>query len=295
VSGISPLVADLTRQWKLSPGPGGAIKLGETASICRWRHMTEEIADGNLPANTLVFMRSESESCRHRGRISEQAPARRGHFGLLPQGAYGRWTFPKASLVAHEVMHIYFPSDHLDALAERQGEGRRIEIEDRLTLIDQCLTPLVRAVDAAFDQPMVDRLYLDGLVTAIAARLISTHSVGAKRRPERGGLAPWQLKRACEALDARIDGSIGLIELADIVGLSPTHFSRAFKQSTGLAPFHWLNERRIDKARDLLLNPRIPLAEVALAVGFSAQPHFTTAFRRATGTTPGAWRRARGN
>lgn len=75
--------------------------------------------------------------------------------------------------------------------------------------------------------------------------------------------------------------------------MSPTHFSRAFKQSMGVPPFAWLLGRRIERAKDLLADPRVPLADVALAVGFAAQPQFTTAFRRVTGTTPGAWRRER--
>ena len=94
-------------------------------------------------------------------------------------------------------------------------------------------------------------------------------------------------------MDAHLGKDIGLDMLAGIAGCSPTHFSRAFKQSTGRPPFQWLLERRIERAQGLLADTRIPLAEVALAVGFAAQPQFTTAFRRLTGTPPGAWRRER--
>jgi AraC-like DNA-binding protein len=84
---------------------------------------------------------------------------------------------------------------------------------------------------------------------------------------------------------------VGLDRLAAVAGCSPTHFSRAFKQSTGLAPFQWLLQKRIDRAQSLLLGARHSLAEIALATGFSSQAHFTTAFRRVTGHTPGHWRR----
>ena len=92
---------------------------------------------------------------------------------------------------------------------------------------------------------------------------------------------------------AKLDADVSLAEIANAVGLSETHFSRAFKQSTGCAPFAWLLQQRVEHAKALLVDVRAPLAQVALAVGFSAQPAFTTAFRRITGVTPGAWRRAR--
>lgn len=137
------------------------------------------------------------------------------------------------------------------------------------------------------------RIEMEARALMIVERLLSVHHFGRTRGPKKGGLASWQLKRTCEAMTARLDADLGLDDLAAIAGCSPTHFSRAFKQSTGLAPFHWLTERRIEKAKYLLEESKLSLAEIALAVGFSAQPQFTTAFGRATGRTPGAWRRER--
>lgn len=136
-------------------------------------------------------------------------------------------------------------------------------------------------------------LWHDSTIMTLAGLLRRCLRRDPTHSPSGGGLAPWQLKRACDALMAQIDENVGLADLAAIVGCSPTHFSRAFKQSTGLPPFAWLLHRRIERAQDLLRESRLPLAQVALAVGFSAQPQFTTAFKRATGMTPGAWRRER--
>ena len=92
---------------------------------------------------------------------------------------------------------------------------------------------------------------------------------------------------------AHLSGNISLEELASVCDLSVSYFARGFKNGTGVSPHRWLIEMRLEKAKDLLLNTKMPLAEVAVACGFADQCHLTRKFRRATGDTPGAWRRER--
>jgi AraC family transcriptional regulator len=105
------------------------------------------------------------------------------------------------------------------------------------------------------------------------------------------GLAPWQLRRAMDFMHAHLSGNISLKQLASACDLSVSYFARGFKNGTGVSPHRWLVETRIEKAKDLLLNTKMPLAEVAVACGFADQCHLTRKFRRATGDTPAAWRR----
>ena len=90
------------------------------------------------------------------------------------------------------------------------------------------------------------------------------------------------------------DGEITVMQLAAACGLSGHHFSRAFRHSTGVAPHQWLLQRRIEKAKQLLRQSRLPLSEVAAVCGFAHQSHFTRAFARLVGVSPGRWRRLRG-
>lgn len=76
-------------------------------------------------------------------------------------------------------------------------------------------------------------------------------------------------------------------------GLSQSHFSRAFKASTGMAPYRWQLDARIRRAQALLLDTRASLDEVAEATGFADAVHFGRTFRKLTGATPAAWRRDR--
>ena len=116
-------------------------------------------------------------------------------------------------------------------------------------------------------------------------------AVGLPHAPVRGGLAPWQERRAKELLDAHIGGGITLNALARSCELSTRHFTRAFRQSTGVAPYQWLQYRRVEKAKNLLEKSSAPLSNVAFDCGFADQSHFTRTFSRAAGLSPGKWRR----
>ena len=133
---------------------------------------------------------------------------------------------------------------------------------------------------------------LHHIETAVQAYLRHTHGVTPVSSPAaRGGLAPWQSRRAQEMMRSRLDEAIPVAELARAVSLSPGHFVRAFKQTTGQPPHRWLIEQRIDKAKQLLIGTTLSLGEIALACGFADQSHFTRMFSRVTHSTPGAWRR----
>jgi len=108
----------------------------------------------------------------------------------------------------------------------------------------------------------------------------------------RSGLAPWQERRAKELL-ADIAAALPLAEVARACGLSRSHFSMAFKQSTGASPHAWFTYRRVAAAQALLRDTDRPLAEVALACGFGDQSHLSRVFNRFVGTSPGQWRRQR--
>ncbi len=238
------------------------------------------------------------------GRRSDARPIGPGQLCLVEAGRqpwgvnHGPW----------RSLHVYIPRLLVAGIAKADaGPGRGAS------------PPAELAVPVVFRHPGVERICLalaeeveaprpygglriDALAQDLVIQLLRDFPPGpdgrggaapASARAARGGLAPWQVRRACEVLEARLDGRVGLDELAAAAGCSAPHFSRAFRRSTGLAPFDWLRRRRMERAEALLADPRMPLAAVALAVGFSDQPHFTGAFRRATGFTPGAWRRER--
>lgn len=107
----------------------------------------------------------------------------------------------------------------------------------------------------------------------------------------KGGLAPWQLRRAQKLLASNLEGGVQLEDVARECGLSVSHFSRAFRASIGLPPRRWLMKRRIEAAKLIMRQGTAPLGEIAIRCGFADQSHFTRAFARETGASPGQWRR----
>jgi AraC family transcriptional regulator len=103
-------------------------------------------------------------------------------------------------------------------------------------------------------------------------------------------LPKWRLRRVEEYVAAHLDCGIGLSDLAKVAGLSRMHFAAQFRAATGYRPREYLLHQRIEHAKSLLSNTEMPLAEVALTVGFSTQAHFSTVFKRIASETPARWR-----
>ena len=107
-----------------------------------------------------------------------------------------------------------------------------------------------------------------------------------------GGLATWQAKRTLAYIEANLASKLDIDDLANVVALSRSHFSRAFKRSVGLSPMEYVVVRRVERAKEIIGGTREPLAEVALVCGFADQAHLSRRFRDIVGISPGRWRRS---
>lgn len=185
------------------------------------------------------------------------------------------------------------------------GDDRHQEISDPATDEPWRSTPaqlIEQARRTLEHDPHAARRYLDQLATllgqsvrqpiedVLVPALPATAGVGIGKR---GGLAPWQIQRVSDHVEARLGDTIMLDGLAEVVRLSTGHFCRAFKITVGETPHAFLIRRRIRRAQTLMLTTRESLSHIAYACGLTDQAHLTRLFRRMVGDTPLSWRRTR--
>jgi len=106
-----------------------------------------------------------------------------------------------------------------------------------------------------------------------------------------GGLAVWQAKRVVAHIEANLGSKLGIREMAHLVALSTSHFSRAFKQTLGSSPMAYVAVRRVERAKLMMASTGQRLTDIALACGFADQSHLNRCFRHIVGVSPGLWRR----
>lgn len=138
-------------------------------------------------------------------------------------------------------------------------------------------------------------IYVDYLARALSAHLLRAHSSFSGRSPEPrapGALTRLQLDRVLECMEANLTRGLTLAELAAAANLSPTHFARRFKATTGSAPHQHMMRLRLQRAQRLLRETSRSIAQIAFECGFSHQGHLTRVFTRLSGITPAAYRRA---
>ena len=192
-------------------------------------------------------------------------------------------------------LFFYLPRSALDDIAVQFRSPRIGDLSCLLGIGHD--DAIIRHIGASLQEGLrrpaeTNQLFVDHMMLALTAHVAQTY--GGLRRgaePTRGGLASWEVNRACERLESDLGGKFSLQQIAAEFGLSVSHFSRAFRVSTGLPPHQWLLRRRVEVAQQLMTVRDLPLSEIAISAGFANQSHFTRVFSAVVGVSPGAWRR----
>ncbi len=170
---------------------------------------------------------------------------------------------------------------------------REIELILQLSIDDPVIQQLALALKMEIQTGcMSGRLYGELLGTALAARLVQNYA-GSKPLLEfkADGLPQSQLERVIDYMRANLTQDLSILDLATLTSMSESHFSRSFKQSVGIAPYQYLMQQRVERAKQLLEKQSIAISTIALACGFANQTHLTKVFRQMTGMTPKAYQK----
>jgi AraC family transcriptional regulator len=192
-------------------------------------------------------------------------------------------------------LFFYLPRSALDGLTEQSRTPRVGQLACELGVGHD--DAIVRHIGASLQQGLrrpdeTNQLFVDHMMLALTAHVAQTYGgLGRGTELARGGLAPWQAKRACEKLESDLGGKLSLQQIAAEFDLSVSHFSRAFRITTGLPPHQWLLRQRVKAAKQLMTVRDLPLSEIAMSAGFANQSHFTRVFSAVVGVSPAAWRR----
>ncbi len=186
---------------------------------------------------------------------------------------------------------VCFALDGSFVTARARAElGRSVQIAEWRAAPDPYVRGIAQALRSGF---RVGRppgpAYLSSLAGELAVHLASRYGA-PKSAGGCGGLAPHKLNRVLALIDERLGEALQVRDLAEAVHMSPFHFARMFKHTTGQAPHLFITWQRMDRARKLLAESALPLAEVATRVGYQTQAHFTGVFHAHVGTTPRAYR-----
>jgi AraC family transcriptional regulator len=170
---------------------------------------------------------------------------------------------------------------------------REIELIPQLSIDDPIIQQLALALKLEIQTDcMSGRLYGESLGTALAARLVQNYAVSKPALEfKANGLPQSQLKRVIDYMKANLTQDLSILDLATLTSMSASHFSRSFKQSVGIAPYQYLMQQRVERAKQLLEKKSIAISTIALDCGFANQTHLTKAFRQMTGMTPKAYQK----
>src|ERR1700737_3594978 len=270
---------------------GAAITFNRLRLDCAGRTFDNIPAEDAYACNVNFLKQA---SCSRKTRVAER------HF--LGEGDSMIMDRREASTVTMysplDTVRLYVPRLTLqDFVREEYGRSEEVhlkppqqEIRDPILYhIGACLSGLLEHPEES------NSLLVDYIALSLQNHLYRTYSATPASSPRaRGGLAPWQERRAKEAMEADFDKEITIARLAYDCRLSASQFGRAFRQSTGCTPHRWRLQRRVERAQVLLLTSDKTLAEIASSCGFFDSSHLTRAFTQTVGTSPGLWPRARG-
>jgi AraC family transcriptional regulator len=196
----------------------------------------------------------------------------------------------------YDSVRFHLPQAAIDNLAYERGlrrvgglHAKHLGQEDHI-LYHLALTLLPAIVDST----RVTTAFVEYMALALHDHVIHTYGGLPRGLRATGGLAPWQIRRACDFIEANLAGDPAIAALSRECGISANYFARAFRASLGMTPHQWITKRRIERAKLLMTHSTDSLAEISLICGFVDQSHLGRQFVREEGISPAQWRRRQG-
>ncbi|HVW87612.1 MAG TPA: AraC family transcriptional regulator [Bryobacteraceae bacterium] len=246
-----------------------------------WREHTHDCAQvtiGLEPAHVHAEWRTGATRSPNHRELTGNAVS------IIPPGVPHRTLWRRRAAL----IHIYLSTQFLSNIARRILRVSSFELRPAHLVRDPFIEESGRALYRECETRNLSAFFADSMATVLTTHVLRTYDASPDSEPNlRGGLGPARERRIREYIEQSLERDLSIEALAGIAGLSPHYFADLFRQSTGFTPHQYVSHRRVERARQLLADPDLPLTEVAYRCGFTSQSQFTTVFRRFAGATPG--------
>jgi AraC family transcriptional regulator len=254
------------------------MSLGKGCSIVIWENQSDHIRYEAPHNHTFSLYLKGGEGTRRLD--AGKAAGWPGAVCILPAGQCSEWEITDP----FRFVHLYLSDAKLGSMYSEVNDcdARELDlVEENFVKKPHVAQPLAELARAAMS---------DNVLRAESAMADLIGNLPGRKAPLLGGLAPHMLRRVDDYIEAYLDTTIHLIDLAELVGISEFHFHRMFRMVRGAPPHAWITERRMSRAKRLLQSD-MPISAITVDCGFSSQSHMTRAFRDRTGRTPAQYRK----
>lgn len=222
--------------------------------------------------------------CR-RGGERHRGTSVHGDIEIIPPNLPGTWEINSLDTALVVAIKMSFLRS---LVQDSEDDPAKLRIRSRFQVRDSQIEHIGWALKAEMENGYpTGRLYMDSLATGLAARVIQNHSSFSRpARATKAAIPGYKLRAILAFIEDNLGRDLSLPEIAQVAGLSVSHFKVLFSKSIGVPPHQYLIRRRVERAAQQLRRGKTPIGQVALENGFCHQSHLALHTRRVLGVTP---------
>lgn len=234
----------------------------------------------------LLLSEENRQKITHIGKQKSEKPQLKGEFWICSAQTSGLWAWDSTD---ESLMFVIDPLLLRQTAAEVGGlDANQVELLDTIGAHDSHIDAIAHLFQAELDtESMGGQLYAESLAQVFAVHLLRQYCALQPKIPSHPKEPPSsRLQPVLDYIHSYLDRPLHLTELAEVSGISQYYFCRLFKQSMGIAPYQYVLQQRMEKAKELLQQRKHTIAEIAALVGCTDQSRFTKHFKNYFGITP---------
>ena len=236
----------------------------------------------------IVHLQPEHNSIRRIGDRVEVENVDVGDVAIIPANV-NHWQRIEAEV--SEGIALTLEPQVISYLARETIDPDKLELLPTFAQPDPLIQGLAHNIKACLNADYCDLLFVESMYQVLAMHLVKNYATRRFNLEDIGnGLPPYQLKKVLNYIHDNLDRKIKIEDLSNLLDLSTYYLCRQFRASVGVSPYRYVIEKRIEKAKTLLKDDKLSLADVAYECGFSSQSQMTQHFRTSLGVTPKVYR-----